>query len=212
MTEKAKVKGREKRREGKVISSFVVLAIVLSVSLASVAIVSALVGVPGEPEVTGITVSADPTSIPANDTSTSTITATVTWANQTNGDGFTIRFEITGDALGAAIGPEYVDTDASGVATATLAAGLTKGEVTVKASWVGNPSIYAETTVRIGLDVPRWDINEDCTVNYIDLAILSAHWGETTTSPYPRWDINEDGTGNYIDLAILSAHWGETTC
>jgi len=58
----------------------------------------------------------------------------------------------------------------------------------------------------------RWDINEDCTVNYIDLTILSAHWGEVTTPPYLRWDINEDGAVNYIDLTILSAHWGETTC
>ena len=58
----------------------------------------------------------------------------------------------------------------------------------------------------------RWDINEDCTVNYIDLTILSAHWDEVTTPPYPRYDINEDGTVNYIDLTILSAHWGETTC
>ena len=60
-------------------------------------------------------------------------------------------------------------------------------------------------------EISRWDINEDCTVNYIDLAILSAHWGETA-SPDERWDINEDGTVNYIDLAILSAHWDETTC
>ena len=60
--------------------------------------------------------------------------------------------------------------------------------------------------------VTRWDINEDCTVNYIDLAILSAHWDETTTAPYPRYDINADGKLNYIDLAMLSAHWGESTC
>ena len=58
----------------------------------------------------------------------------------------------------------------------------------------------------------RWDINEDCTVNFIDLTILSAHWLETTTAPYPRYDINEDGVVNFIDLTILSAHWLETTC
>ena len=209
-SEKIKVKGREKKGAGKAISSFVVFAIVLSVSLASVAIVSAP---PPEPEVTGITVTASPTSIPLE--GTSTITATVTWENQADGSGFTIHFEITGDALGAVIGPEYVDTDESGVATANLAAGQEEGTVTVRACWeVGEPDICDETTVRLGepVPIPRYDINKDCTVNYIDLAILSAHWGETTTSPYPRYDINEDGTVNYIDLAILSAHWGETTC
>ena len=64
-------------------------------------------------------------------------------------------------------------------------------------------------TVTIVTGYPRWDINNDGTVNYIDLAILGAHYGETTETPYPRYDINEDGTVNYIDLAILGAHYGE---
>ena len=66
--------------------------------------------------------------------------------------------------------------------------------------------------VKAGAPSGRWDINEDCTVNFIDLTILSAHWLETTSAPYPRYDINEDGVVNFIDLTILSAHWLETTC
>jgi len=58
---------------------------------------------------------------------------------------------------------------------------------------------------------PRWDINEDGVVDYKDLGILGAHYGETTTTPYPRWDINEDGVVDYKDLGILGAHYGETT-
>jgi len=58
---------------------------------------------------------------------------------------------------------------------------------------------------------PRWDINEDGEVDFKDLAILGAHYGETTTSPYPRYDINEDGEVDFKDLAILGAHYGETT-
>ena len=78
----------------------------------------------------------------------------------------------------------------------------------------GNPAQSEEfnfTTLAVPA-VSNWDINEDCTVNYIDLTILSAHWGETTTAPYPRYDINADGMVNYIDLTILSAHWDELTC
>jgi hypothetical protein len=56
---------------------------------------------------------------------------------------------------------------------------------------------------------PRWDINADGIVNFVDLTILSAHWLETTTPPYPAYDINEDGTVNFVDLTILSAHWLE---
>ena len=65
-------------------------------------------------------------------------------------------------------------------------------------------------TVTIVTGYPRWDINNDGTVNYIDLGILGAHYGETTETPYPRYDINEDGIVNYIDLGILGAHYGET--
>ena len=56
---------------------------------------------------------------------------------------------------------------------------------------------------------PRWDINEDGVVDYKDLGILIAHYGEETNPPYPRWDINEDGVVDYKDLGILIAHYGE---
>jgi len=63
--------------------------------------------------------------------------------------------------------------------------------------------------VVLGAGYPRWDINGDGIVDYVDLAILSAHWGETNVLPVYRWDINGDGTADYIDEAILSAHWEE---
>ena len=56
---------------------------------------------------------------------------------------------------------------------------------------------------------PAWDINADYKADYKDLAILGAHYGESTSSPYPAWDINRDGLVNYKDLAILGAHYGE---
>jgi len=70
---------------------------------------------------------------------------------------------------------------------------ITNGTVTVKTS------LY-----------PRWDINEDGKVDFKDLGILGAHYGETTATPYPRWDINEDGKVDFKDLGILGAHYGET--
>jgi hypothetical protein len=53
----------------------------------------------------------------------------------------------------------------------------------------------------------RWDINEDCKVNDIDLFLLGKHYQETTQSPYPRWDINEDGSVEIKDLSLLGANW-----
>ena len=215
MTEKAKVKGREKRRTGKAISSFVVLVLVLvlSVSLASVAIVSAQVD---PPVVTGITVTASPTSIPADGNSISTITATTTWINEEypdDGSGFKIWFEITEDDLGAVVGPGYVNTNESGVATAYLTAGLNEGTVTVKATWVRDTSFWDDTTVGLGKAVtyPDWDINEDGVTDYKDAAYIGIHYGETTSEPYPRYDINKDGTVDYKDAAYIGIHYGEVS-
>ena len=56
---------------------------------------------------------------------------------------------------------------------------------------------------------PRWDINEDIIVNYLDLAVLGAHYGETTESPLPRYDINCDGWVGLADCNMLVAHYGE---
>jgi len=56
-----------------------------------------------------------------------------------------------------------------------------------------------------------WDINEDGRVDYRDLAILGAHYGSTTGSPYPRYDINQDGRVDLYDRDLLVAHYKEVT-
>jgi hypothetical protein len=61
-------------------------------------------------------------------------------------------------------------------------------------------------------ECPRWDINEDCIVDYRDLAILSLHYDEATQSPYPRWDINEDSAAELRDLSLLGAHFEDIAC
>jgi hypothetical protein len=73
----------------------------------------------------------------------------------------------------------------------------------------GNWSAWsAETSFNVR-SAPAWDINQDGKVDYKDLAILGAHYGETSAPPYPAWDINQDGKVDYKDLATLGAHYGE---
>ena len=86
----------------------------------------------------------------------------------------------------------------------------TKNEAAFQSSEDWMEASNALLVVSIVAPCPRYDINEDGTVNYIDLGILGAYYGETTEPPYPRYDINEDGIVNYIDLGILGAHYGET--
>jgi hypothetical protein len=68
-----------------------------------------------------------------------------------------------------------------------------------------------EETPDIPFAKPRWDINEDGIVDYKDLAILGAHYGETTQAPYPRYDIDRDGEVGTNDVDVLMAHYGEET-
>jgi hypothetical protein len=67
----------------------------------------------------------------------------------------------------------------------------------------------AITNGSVTVGYPKWDINQDGKVDYKDLAILGAHYGEITSPPYPAWDINQDAKVDYKDLAILGAHYGE---
>ena len=141
MTEKGSEK--VKKRTGKLLSSFVVLTIVLSVLAASVASVSAQ---PPAPKPTEIVVSADPSSIPAVEGSTSTITATViNWTGAGPGD-LDVYFEIEEPDYGTSISPEWNRTDDAGKAYATLTAGagVELGTVTVKVT--GEGGIAVNTT------------------------------------------------------------------
>jgi VCBS repeat-containing protein len=71
-------------------------------------------------------------------------------------------------------------------------------------------SNVATVTITIApASYPAWDINQDGKVDYKDLAILGAHYGQTTSPPYPAWDINQDSKVDYKDLAMLGAHYGE---
>ena len=149
MTEKGSEK--VKKRTGKLLSSFVVLTIVLSVLAASVTSVSAP---PPPPKPTEIVVTANPSSIPAEVGSTSTITATViNWTGAGPG-GLTVYFVIEGPDYGTSISPELPignTTDDAGNAYAilTAGAGVEPGTVTVKVTGEGGIAVNTTTVTLI---------------------------------------------------------------
>ena len=148
---KAKVKGRGKGGTMKLMSSFVVLAVVLSVLATSIATVSSDGPPPPTPEVTKIEVTASPKSIPADGSSTSTITATVTdWTGAGPGN-FSISFTIISQPEGASLpsDPVIVKTDDEGNASTTLTAGTMPGEVVVKAYATFNESAFDYVTITL---------------------------------------------------------------
>ena len=129
MTEKGSVK--VKKRTGKLISSFVVLTIVLSVLAASVTSVSA-------EDFDDIIVTADPSVIYADGgTSTSTITATlIKDGSPVAKQGQAVIFDLVDDSKGAELNtgaPVLKYTNETGKACTTLTAGFETGVVTIEA-------------------------------------------------------------------------------
>ena len=56
---------------------------------------------------------------------------------------------------------------------------------------------------------PAWDVNEDGTINYLDLIRIGNHYGESGAAGWIAEDVNSDGTINYLDLIIIGNHYGE---
>lgn len=53
---------------------------------------------------------------------------------------------------------------------------------------------------------PKWDVNQDGTVNILDLVLV----GQNLGSQNPQADVNEDGTVNVLDLVLVANHFGES--
>ncbi|MBK5191368.1 MAG: hypothetical protein JJE19_07740, partial [Methanosarcinales archaeon] len=177
-------KANEKKRN--VLSSFVVLLIVLSVLAVSV---TPVIAPPVPPEITNIIVTADPTSIPADDESVSDITASTEWS-----DGILslpIHFEITSQPGGASLTDEWDQVDTGGNAYTQLIAGPNSGEVEIKASAQGE-GWYVENFTTVTLLPPPtltpWnnitkDDSTEVTINESECVYFNA----TADQPIDTW-------------------------
>ena len=54
-----------------------------------------------------------------------------------------------------------------------------------------------------------WDVNDDGSVNILDLTFVASHFGGE--NPPPAADVNGDGKVNILDLTLVASHFGETT-
>lgn len=55
------------------------------------------------------------------------------------------------------------------------------------------------------------DVNGDCKVDVLDLALVGSRYGYSIGSLLysPRYDLNHDGRINIFDVQIVAAHLGE---
>lgn len=88
-----------------------------------------------------------------------------------------------------------------------------------KGGILGNYTIYAScyyppllSTTQITFEVKLLkDVNQDGTINMIDMYIVALHYGETPESPNwdPRTDIDKNGVINMIDLYLVALDYGK---
>jgi hypothetical protein len=121
--------------------------------------------------VSSISVTADPDTLPANGSSTSTVTAMVTDTLGSPANGVVVTFTIS-PALGVFPSTPYTaTTDASGIATGTLTAGTSTGTATVTAT---SDSLAATTPVTF-ITIP--------TGGDVYLPIVMRNWDPTKPAP-----------------------------
>ena len=139
--------------------------------------------------------------VPANNAvfdETDTITIDVTASDV---DGQALSYTIKIDGVTYSTSSSYVwNTDYSSAGSHTILVTVTDGvnEVT------------SQRTITINNLHPLWDVNEDQSVDILDITIVGQKYGTTVDAPYPRYDVNQDGIINIQDLVVVGYHFGET--
>ena len=54
------------------------------------------------------------------------------------------------------------------------------------------------------------DLDENGTVNIVDLSIVLGDWGKTTDIPATSGDANSDGVVDIVDLNMVLIDWGKS--
>ncbi|MCK4735406.1 MAG: Ig-like domain-containing protein [Methanophagales archaeon] len=210
--EKIKAKAKVEKRREEVISSFVVISIVLSVLAVSVAPVSAQ-------QFNGIIVSAVPTSIPADGSSTSTIIATLSQDGVPVGRAYIgVIFECPEcESKGAALSSSFDSTDGEGKAYTTLRAGDLSGLVTINAKTLYTPTTpVASGTTQVTLTEPGPDTTPPAQItNLATSTPTNSTIDLTWTAP---GDDGNTGTATTYDIRYLEgttpiadANWASAT-
>jgi len=132
-----------------------------------------------------------------------------------------------GSALTFTIGASDDDGDSLTYSAANLPADASLNTATGAFSWTpadgeadnyeitfevtdGYISDSEDVTITVNDVQPRWDVNEDGTVNVLDISLIGQEYGTSVETPYPRCDVNQDGVINVQDMVLAGSYFGET--
>jgi Putative Ig domain/Dockerin type I domain/Right handed beta helix region len=70
----------------------------------------------------------------------------------------------------------------------------------------GQMTDYEVITVTVA-NVLRPDVNDDGSINVLDMIMIGQHWSQTGVAGWIRQDINEDGVVNVLDATLIGQNW-----
>jgi len=106
--------------------------------------------------------------------------------------------------LTSGILPAGLSLSSSGVIAGTpTTAG---GPISISFQVTGTNNLTATKSLTMTVTYSPWDVNEDGTVNVLDLILITQDFGETGTPGWMREDINQDGVVNIQDLILVGQH------
>ena len=72
-------------------------------------------------------------------------------------------------------------------------------------TYIDDPKLTDTESLQYVYDPIPGDLNMDGEVNVLDLQLVAADYGSTTT-----YDLNEDGKVDLIDLVLVAVNYGRT--
>ena len=129
-----------------------------------------------------------------------------------------------GATLSFAISATDANGDALTYSASNLPSGATFNATTQTFSWTPSYSqagAYASVHLQVSdgqltasenititvVNVLRPDVNDDGSVNVLDMITIGQHWSQTGAAGWIRQDINEEGTVNVLDATLIGHQW-----
>jgi hypothetical protein len=158
-----------------------------------------------------LSLSLDKSNIQAGDNLTAT-------ASYTNGDGQTVPASAANvyvsnavDSYGNPVAPGMLvgQTESNGQLTFTW---NQAGTFYPYASWNSKDTVYQYPAVSFTCTsavCSAWDVNQDGSIDVLDMILVGNHFGETGDPGWIAEDVKPDGSIDVLDLILIGNHFGE---
>ena len=129
-----------------------------------------------------------------------------------------------GTTLSFAVSASDADGDALTYSASNLPAGAAFDPATRTFSWTpgfSQAGVYSDVRFQVSdgqmtdyedikvtvANVLQPDVNDDGSINVLDMITIGQHWNQTGAGGWIRQDINEDGAVNVLDATLIGQHW-----